>query len=205
MIFCMIDSTPRIISREEAFSEKIVAECILKGGVCVIPTDTVYGFSGIVPWSKNKIQTIKGRDEGKSFIQLIADPNEIYNYTSLSIPSGLFSLWPGALTLVVPVSKGDNAGSTIAFRCPGDAWLRKVVELVGSPIYSTSVNRSGQPVMYKLQSICDEFLDEVDLIVDGDKIIAPDAKASTLVELTDDGQCKVLRQGSVTIPSELLT
>jgi len=201
----MIDSTPRIISREEAFSEKIVAECILKGGVCVIPTDTVYGFSGIVPWSKNKIQTIKGRDEGKSFIQLIADPNEIYNYTSLSIPSRLFSLWPGALTLVVPVSKGDNAGSTIAFRCPGDAWLRKVVELVGSPIYSTSVNRSGQPVMYKLQSICDEFLGEVDLIVDGDKIIAPDAKASTLVELTDDGQCKVLRQGSVTIPSELLT
>lgn len=205
MIFCMIDSTPRIISREEAFSEKIVAECILKGGVCVIPTDTVYGFSGIVPWSKNKIQTIKGRDEGKSFIQLIADPNEIYNYTSLSIPSRLFSLWPGALTLVVPVSKGDNAGSTIAFRCPGDAWLRKVVELVGSPIYSTSVNRSGQPVMYKLQSICDEFLGEVDLVVDGDKIIAPDAKASTLVELTDDGQCKVLRQGSVTIPSELLT
>jgi len=201
----MIDSTPRIISREEAFSEKIVAECILKGGVCVIPTDTVYGFSGIVPWSKNKIQTIKGRDEGKSFIQLIADPNEIYNYTSLSIPSRLFSLWPGALTLVVPVSKGDNAGSTIAFRCPGDAWLRKVVELVGSPIYSTSVNRSGQPVMYKLQSICDEFLGEVDLIVDGDKIIAPDAKASTLVELTDDGQCKVLRQGSVAIPSELLT
>lgn len=201
----MIDSTPRIISREEAFSEKIVAECILKGGVCVIPTDTVYGFSGIVPWSKNKIQTIKGRDEGKPFIQLIADPNEIYNYTSLSIPSRLFSLWPGALTLVVPVSKGDNAGSTIAFRCPGDAWLRKVVELVGSPIYSTSVNRSGQPVMYKLQSICDEFLGEVDLIVDGDKIIAPDAKASTLVELTDDGQCKVLRQGSVTIPSELLT
>lgn len=201
----MIDSTPRIISREEAFSEKIVAECILKGGVCVIPTDTVYGFSGIVPWSKNKIQTIKGRDDGKSFIQLIADPNEIYNYTSLSIPSRLFSLWPGALTLVVPVSKGDNAGSTIAFRCPGDAWLRKVVELVGSPIYSTSVNRSGQPVMYKLQSICDEFLGEVDLIVDGDKIIAPDAKASTLVELTDDGQCKVLRQGSVTIPSELLT
>lgn len=200
----MIDSTPRIISREEAFSEKIVAECILKGGVCVIPTDTVYGFSGIVPWSKNKIQTIKGRDEGKSFIQLIADPNEIYNYTSLSIPSRLFSLWPGALTLVVPVSKGDNAGSTIAFRCPGDAWLRKVVELVGSPIYSTSVNRSGQPVMYKLQSICDEFLGEVDLVVDGDKIIAPDAKASTLVELTDDGQCKVLRQGSVTIPSELL-
>lgn len=200
----MIDSTPRIISREEAFSEKIVAECILKGGVCVIPTDTVYGFSGIVPWSKNKIQTIKGRDEGKTFIQLIADPNEIYNYTSLSIPSRLFSLWPGALTLVVPVSKGDNAGSTIAFRCPGDAWLRKVVELVGSPIYSTSVNRSGQPVMYKLQSICDEFLGEVDLIVDGDKIIAPDAKASTLVELTDDGQCKVLRQGSVTIPSELL-
>lgn len=201
----MIDSTPRIISREEAFSEKIVAECILKGGVCVIPTDTVYGFSGIVPWSKNKIQTIKGRDEGKPFIQLIADPNEIYNYTSLSIPSRLFSLWPGALTLVVPVSKGDNAGSTIAFRCPGDAWLRKVVELVGSPIYSTSVNRSGQPVMYKLQSICDEFLGEVDLVVDGDKIIAPDAKASTLVELTDDGQCKVLRQGSVTIPSELLT
>lgn len=194
----------KIISCENPSSKSILAECILKGGVCVVPTDTVYGFSGMVPQSKERIQRIKGRDDGKPFIQLIAHPNDVFNYTDLSIPSQIFTLWPGALTLILPVTKGVDAGSTIAFRCPGDDWLRNVIELVGTPIYSTSVNRTGKNVLENLHAICDEFLDEVDLIVDGDKIIAPSAKPSTLVKLTEGGKCKILRQGSVEIPSDLV-
>lgn len=202
----MINSTTRekVISRETSSSVSVLVDCLLRGGVCVIPTDTVYGFSGIVPQSKERIQKIKGRDEGKPFIQLIAHPSEVYKYTDINIPSKLFSLWPGALTLILPVTKGKDAGSSIAFRCPGDAWLRKVIDLVGTPIYSTSVNRSGQAVLENLNSICEEFLDEVELIVDGDKIIAPNAQASTLVKITDNGKCEILRQGSVVIPSELV-
>jgi L-threonylcarbamoyladenylate synthase len=195
--------TTQVISSQDRDSEKIVADCIRGGGVCIIPTDTVYGFSGIVPTSQARIQAIKGRSEGKPFIQLIAEPEELYNYTNLVIPSTLFSLWPGAVTVIVPVKESVGQG-TIAFRCPGDSWLRKVISLVGSPIYSTSVNRSGEPVLGTVSSIYEEFSGEVELIVKGDEGIVAPTKPSTLVELLPNTKCKILRQGSVTIPQELI-
>ena len=194
----------KLIARCEPGSELLVADCIKGGGVCVLPTDTVYGFSGIVPQSQSRIHSIKGRDEGKPFIQLIAKPEDLYRYTDVVIPQQLFSLWPGAVTVIVPVKQDADKKTTVAFRCPGDSWLRRVIDLVNVPIYSTSVNRSGEPVLGNVEAICQEFSGEVELIVNGDEIIVPNAKPSTLVELLPDGKCKIVRQGSVVIPAELL-
>lgn len=194
----------KLIARCEPGSELLVADCIKGGGVCVLPTDTVYGFSGIVPQSQSRIHSIKGRDEGKPFIQLIAKPEDLYRYTDVVIPQQLFSLWPGAVTVIVPVKQDADKKTTVAFRCPGDSWLRRVIDLVDAPIYSTSVNRSGEPVLGNVEAICQEFSGEVELIVNGDEIIVPNAKPSTLVELLPDGKCKIVRQGSVVIPAELL-
>ena len=194
----------KLIARCEPGSELLVADCIKGGGVCVLPTDTVYGFSGIVPQSQSRIHSIKGRDEGKPFIQLIAKPEDLYCYTDVVIPQQLFSLWPGAVTVIVPVKQDADKKTTVAFRCPGDSWLRRVIDLVDAPIYSTSVNRSGEPVLGNVEAICQEFSGEVELIVNGDEIIVPNAKPSTLVELLPDGKCKIVRQGSVVIPTELL-
>ena len=194
----------KLIARCEPGSELLVADCIKGGGVCVLPTDTVYGFSGIVPQSQSRIHSIKGRDEGKPFVQLIAKPEDLYRYTDVVIPQQLFSLWPGAVTVIVPVKQDADKKTTVAFRCPGDSWLRRVIDLVDAPIYSTSVNRSGEPVLGNVEAICQEFSGEVELIVNGDEIIVPNAKPSTLVELLPDGKCKIVRQGSVVIPAELL-
>lgn len=194
----------RLIFRSEVNSQQIVAKHLLDGKVCVLPTDTVYGFSGIVPQSKKSIQAIKGRKEEKPFIQLIARPDDIYKYTDFKIPQKLFSLWPGAITIIVPVTRGEGDERTVAFRCPADSWLLGVLSLVGSPIYSTSVNRSGKPVLSSMEKIRSEFGGEVDLIVDGGSAMPANALPSTLVEITDDGSCKILRQGSVTIPNNLV-
>lgn len=198
-----------IISKNSGDSAKQTADILKKGGVVIIPTDTVYGFSGIVdsnttaqPYSTDaKIRQIKGRAETKPLIQLIAKPEDIKLYTDDAIPPALLAKWPGALTIIVhtkpdaPLS--DQARiPTIAFRCPGDAWLREVIAECGAPIYSTSVNRSGQPVLDTDSAIAEEFSKEVDLIVnDGDK---KGAVPSTLVSI-ENGIVKILRQGSVEI------
>ena len=84
----------------------------------------------------------------------------------------------------------------MAFRCPGDEWLRKIIESLGAPLYSTSVNRSGQPVLESPRQIIDEFEKEAALIVDdGEK---KGALPSTLISI-QDGNVKVLRQGAVVI------
>lgn len=194
-----------IILRSDSDSVECVSRVLLEGSVVVLPTDTVYGFSGVVPESEDVIRKIKGRDETKPFIQLIAEPEDIYRYTDEVLPDQLLAMWPGALTVIVPLKKrlitGESEVTTVAFRCPGDGWLRQIIKAVGKPIYSTSVNRSGQPVLSSVLEIDKEFGGEVKLIVDGGG--TENALPSTLVKF-EKGKCIILRQGDVCIPSSLL-
>lgn len=184
--------TAKLIKKSDPDSVKITAEILKEGGVVIIPTDTVYGFSGIVPGTDDRIRAIKGRAETKPMIQLIARPEDLQLYTNDTVSADLLQKWPGALTIIV----NNKSSGTTAFRCPGDQWLRQVIAACGEPIYSTSVNRSGQPVLDSEEAIIKEFAGQVDLIVkDGDK---KGAKPSTIVSITD-GQINVLRQGDVRI------
>ncbi len=199
-----------IIEKNDPCSSRKAADCLSTGGIAILPTDTVYGFSGIVDLKgQNKkstddlIRRIKGRGEDKPFIQLIASPNEISSYTEDKIPEELLSLWPGPLTIIVHVKKDsplDTELTTMAFRCPGDSWLREVIANTGCPIYSSSVNRSGQPVLSGIADIEKEFGSEVQMIVrDGDKA---GSLPSTIVAV-EDGGVKVIRQGALKLPESI--
>lgn len=196
-----------MICKKDEKGAALVLESLMAGKIIVIPTDTVYGFSGLVleediPFDKGtdaQIRAIKGRSETKPLIQLIGCPEDIKKYTDDDIPQTLLSKWPGALTIIVNTKKSHplyKRYPTIAFRCPGDLWLRQIIIQAGAPIYSTSVNRSGCPVLETVPEIAAEFEEEVALIVDdGDK---KGALPSTLVAM-ENGVPKVLRQGAVEI------
>lgn len=196
-----------MICKKDEKGAALVLESLMAGKIVVIPTDTVYGFSGLVleediPFDKGtdaQIRAIKGRSETKPLIQLIGCPEDIKKYTDDDIPQTLLSKWPGALTIIVNTKKSHplyKRYPTIAFRCPGDLWLRQIIIQAGAPIYSTSVNRSGCPVLETVPEIAAEFEEEVALIVDdGDK---KGALPSTLVAM-ENGVPKVLRQGAVEI------
>ena len=198
-----------IKNKSDPTSIQTTVDILKRGGIVIIPTDTVYGFSGIVDLkttaaryeTDSKIRAIKGRAETKPLIQLIARPEDLRLYTDDIIPDTLLSKWPGALTIIVHTKKDSPLAEhaaipTIAFRCPGDAWLREIIAGTGAPVFSTSVNRSGQPVLDTTTAITGEFENEVDLIIDdGDK---KGALPSTLVAI-ENGEVKVLRQGSVEI------
>ena len=203
-----------IKNKSDPTSIEAAADTLKRGGIVIIPTDTVYGFSGIVDLKSTgtttpayetdaKIRAIKGRAETKPLIQLIAKPEDLRLYTDDEIPDTLLSKWPGALTIIVHIKKDSPLAAsaipesgTVAFRCPGDAWLREIIARCEAPVFSTSVNRSGQPVLDTTATITSEFENEVDLIInDGDK---KGALPSTLVAI-ENGQVKILRQGSVKI------
>ena len=178
--------------QKKAPNSAVAAAAELKQGhIVIIPTDTIYGFSGLIGKTGEAIACIKGRAENKPFIALIAEPADIYRYTDIKIPEHILNLWPAPLTLIVPL-KGQG---TQAFRCPADEWLRNVVAAAGDAVYSTSVNRSGMPPLTDISTICREFEDSVALIVDGGNL---EGLPSTLVDLTSGTPC-VLRQGSVVI------
>lgn len=181
-----------ILSKSEKNTLKICADLLAQNKVLILPTDTVYGFSGIVGKTDAVIRMIKGREETKPFIQLIGKIEQLSQITDDIIPEKLLSFWPGPLTIIV--NSKENPGTTVAVRCPGDEWLRKLICLVGKPLYSTSVNRSGHPVLGKVSEIKKEFENEVSLIVEnGD---SESSVPSTIVKIQDD-KIVVIRPGAV--------
>lgn len=186
-----------IISKNNENSAQITAKILQNGGIAILPTDTVYGFSAVVDSdTAQKIRKIKGRAENKPFIQLIGEPDDIFDYTDDFIPPEILTKWPGALTIIVHNKKSFDDEQTTAFRCPKDSWLRSIIKMCKSPIFSTSVNKSGCPILETPQEIQDTFENQVDLIVDdGEK---KGALPSTLIKL-ENGNVQVIRQGEVNI------
>lgn len=188
-----------ICHKSDSESKILCKNLLSQGNIVIIPTDTVYGVSGIVSDDKtfdknvqNKIINVKGRDESKKMIQLISSPLDIYKYTNQKIPNSILSYWPGPLTIIVKDKNNEN--STIAVRCPGDQWLRNVIKDCGFPLYSTSVNLSGCPILETEEEILKTFSDKVNLIVlDGDK---KNGVPSTIVKI-DGESFSVLRQGAI--------
>ena len=73
-----------IIKKADEKSAEKTAQILKNGGITIIPTDTVYGFSGIVDLEGKtdyqtdvKIRTTKGRAESKPLIQLISKPEDL--------------------------------------------------------------------------------------------------------------------------------
>jgi len=103
-----------ILKKDDKNSASKVADILRQGGVVIIPTDTVYGFSSIVQVQDSSLSTfctdaairkIKGRSESKPLIQLIANPQDLSFYTDDDIPQSLLKKWPGALTIIVHTKK----------------------------------------------------------------------------------------------------
>lgn len=183
-----------IVLKEDPETRQKTIEALKNGAAVIIPTDTVYGFSGVVPQTDSVIRKIKGRAETKPFIQLIAAPEDLALYTDDYIPGNLLKYWPGPLTIIV---NNKVTGTTTAFRCPGDSWLRSIIKECGVPLYSSSVNRSGCPLLTDVQDMEAEFGSEVPLVVDGGET-PKDAQPSTIVSVTD-GSVKIIRQGAITL------
>lgn len=186
------------ISKNNKITHSLVLEALENDEVIVLPTDTIYGFSGKISTTKEKILKIKGRREEKPFIVLIEKPEDYLLFSNFPIPKALLDLWPASLTIIFPMK---DSCETIALRCPGDPWLRNIIKDIGSPLFSTSCNRSGIPALTSIDAIEKEFSKEVRLFIESDLNMSN--LASTILAL-DGEKPRILRQGSLIIPIDLL-
>ena len=163
---------------------------LLSGEVGIIPCDTIYGLCGKADDERaERLYEIKRRPKSKSFITLMTKAQVLSS--SLIVPDDILSRWPAPLTAIVK----NGEGGTSAIRVPSDDFIRSVIEISG-PIYSTSVNFSGEMSLLTFQDILPVFNTSVDFIVEAE--IKGKGMASTIVDATEVPY-KVLRQGSYTI------
>lgn len=168
---------------------EIVSEILLNNGVAVLPCDTIYGFVSLPGEAEERIKFIKGRDAGKHFLKLIK-PEYLSSLTDYKPDKKLISYWPGPLTLIVPGKKGGSEG----VRVPDNRFLLEILDKVGGPIISTSVNRSGGAPLNDISEIIAAFEDKTDLIVDGGEL--PYSLPSTILDVTSV-PFKIVRRGDL--------
>ncbi len=184
-----------ILSKEDSFER--ILDSLENNKVVIVPCDTIYGILGKSPDTDTLIREIKGRGEAKPFLHLISSVIQFNELSVIPFPKNLEPYWPGPLTVVTTVKQGG----TIAYRLPSDRFLQDIVSHMESPLYSTSVNITGQKHMWNIKDIIEEFEDKVDIIVDDGDFEG--REPSTVIDITSTPY-KIIRQGVLKLPTQLL-
>lgn len=180
------------------------AAALLKSGeVCAFPTETVYGLGAIASSSEAvlKIFETKQRPRFNPLIVHCADIDMAGTLTRFSpTASRLATLWPGPLTLVLPLRDGAEISDlvtaglkTIGLRVPAHPLAQRLIAAVGQPLAAPSANPSGR--------ISPTSADQVRDMFDGRVPVLDGGPCSTGLESTilavEDEKVTQLRAGGL--------
>jgi L-threonylcarbamoyladenylate synthase len=199
-------TSPLILSAADPQNIQRTATILRKGGVAVVPTDTVYGIAAdaFQPDAVRRVFEIKHRPTGAAMPILLGTAADI-PLVARRIPRAIWRLigryWPGPLTIVLLALPSvdqaiTGAGGTVAVRVPGSNSCLQLLASFGTPLVGTSANVSGHPAAGTAREAFEQIGGIVDVILEDDASLR--GVASTVVELSDDGW-KVHREGAVTI------
>jgi len=177
-------------------------EVLKKGGIVVLPTDTIYGVVGSALSCKTveNIYKVKDRIENKPFIILINSYKQLdifgidINKEQAKI---LKKFWPGKVSIILPchcskwkyLHKGVQS---MAFRMIGNKnqKLFNLIKQVG-PLVAPSANKEGCRPSENIREAKEYFKDKVDLYINGG---TRKSLPSTLIKIKGDGFI-ILREG----------
>ena len=171
------------------------------GEVGVMPTDTIYGIVGsaLDPDVVENIYRLRRKTLDKPLIILISDLNDLNHFNILLTEKQrnfLKKNWPNPLSVAFPISGADftylhRETKALAFRMPKDKKLLDLLKQAG-PLVAPSANFEGEKSSETLDEAKKYFGDQVDFYLDGGTILST---ASTLIQLEENGEFRILRQG----------
>ena len=182
---------------------KDTVNAIKSGKVVALPTDTVWGLM-VHPRDSaalERLYQLKNRQTDKPFQCLCASIDMALSLSDLARPDTkqdlerLSTLWPGALTLLVP-ARADlperlQPGGVVGLRVPHFSAVQELLEGVGGFVACTSLNLSGEPPVTTLEDARQHFQLYDSLWYPGPS----SGQASTVYHLLER---RVVRQGEVT-------
>ncbi|MFC3559315.1 L-threonylcarbamoyladenylate synthase [Pedobacter jamesrossensis] len=189
-----------------------VVEVLIKGGLIIYPTDTVYGLGCDItnPKAIEKIARIRGiKPEKANFSFICHDLSHISDYIK-PIDNTTFRILkkalPGPFTFIfnannnVPKLLSSNK-KTVGIRVPDNNIARCIVKELGNPIISASIKDDDELIEYSTdpELIHEKYEDLVDLIIDGGY---GDNEASTVIDCTT-GEFEIIREGKGNIEEYL--
>lgn len=174
-----------------------------RGGLVVLPTDTVYGIGADAfnPEAVAALLAAKGRGRQMPPPVLVADARTLDGLAT-DVPDGVRALveafWPGGLTVICRAQPsllwdlGETRG-TVALRMPDHPAALALLRRTG-PMAVSSANRTGGPAAMGVAQAREQLGDAVPVYLDAGR--APGGVASTIVDATGDG-LRVVRAGAL--------
>jgi len=175
---------------------KTAAGVLETGGIVGIPTETVYGLAASAehPKAIERLREIKKRPDEKKFTICLGLKTDVRRFAA-DVPRTARKLisryWPGPLTLVLP---GGRAG-TVGLRMPALSFTRDVLLEADTTVVIPSANPHGEEPARTAGEVIGYFDGAIELVVDGGPSRL--GMASTVVEITADGDMKIVRQGAL--------
>jgi L-threonylcarbamoyladenylate synthase len=192
----------RVVPDDDA-GRRAAVDVLDAGGIVALPTDTVYGIACRLDaqGGVERLFAAKGRSPDKAIMVLVDDLEQVAGVVQLTPAAhALRGLWPGGLTLVLPLRAGAplppalTAGTaTLGVRVPDHPAPRYLARSVG-PIPTTSANPSGGPEARHATEVVAALGARVDLVLDGGP--SPGGVPSTVVDCQAE-RPRILRQGAV--------
>ncbi len=184
------------------------AAILRRGGVGILPTDTLYGIVGqaFSREAVRRIYLLRRRNPKKPMIILIGDIGDLRLFGIRLTPqtkAAVRVLWPGKVSVLLDFplrnkrllrtfSYLHRGTKSLAFRLPAPQALRSLLRKTG-PLVAPSANFEGEPPALTPAVARAYFGDRVDFYLDRGRRAG---KPSTLVRL-EKGRVVVLREGAV--------
>jgi L-threonylcarbamoyladenylate synthase len=181
------------------------AQAVQRGGLVVLPTDTVYGI-GADAFDHAAVQALldaKGRGREMPPPVLISAATTLAALAT-KVPPYVDALteafWPGPLTLVCEQQPsltwdlGETRG-TVAVRMPDHEIALALLERTG-PLAVSSANLSGLPAATEAEAADGMLGDSVEVVLDGGP--SPKGEASTILDVRGD-RPRLLRAGALSV------
>jgi len=188
-----------VISLEEDIRECL--KVLTAGGLILYPTDTVWGIGCDATNEKaiEKIYKLKGRNDEKAMIVLVADERDIMQHVAAP-DLALFDhlektqkpttvVYDGALGFADNLIGQDGS---IAIRICKDEFCRHLIKRFRKPVVSTSANMSRMPPPKTFKEITGEIKNGVGYIVRHRQDDETPAQPSSLIKW-DNGKVTIIR------------
>lgn len=182
---------------------KKALEVLKNGGLILYPTDTVWGIGcdATNEEAVKKIYALKQREDSKSMLVLLENPNRINSYIQ-EVPEIAWDLidaadkpmtiiYPGAKNLAKNLLAEDNS---IGIRLTEEAFTMELILKFRKPIVSTSANISGEASPQNFSEISQTIKDGVDYVVKYRQEEMTKSNPSSIIKLGTRGEIKIIRE-----------
>ena len=175
------------------------AEVLDRGGLVVLPTETVYGLAACVerPEAVRRLRSLKERPPGEPFPVQVPDRKravELLEEVPLRARPLMKHFWPGPLTIVFPRARLSAGGEGVGVRVPAHPVASGILSELGKPLLVPSCNpRRERPAVSGREAL-EYFEGKVELVLDAG--LSDIREASTVVKVTDSGW-EILREGLI--------